>query len=117
MKPSLLPPSFATRPWNAFTYSVTYDGTGGDISVTTSQIVAYLRNKLGLEGTAEVPIKLEMARVWSTAQGGSFTYPILTAQFYELQASGSSLLQNARMDIRDHGALNTPAKAGYLWPL
>jgi len=116
-RPPQVPPPFATHPWNAFTYSVTYDGTGGNINVTTAQLTAYLRNKVGLEATAEVPIKIEKAGVWATTKGATMPYPILTAQFYELQASGASALQNARKDVRDHGSMTTPAKAGFFWPL
>lgn len=117
IKPEMMCPSFATHPWNPFTYSVTFEGTPDARVITTAQIVTYLRGKLGLESTAELPIKLEKARVWCVSKGSGFGYPILLAQFYELQASGSTSLQNARMDIRDHGTLNMPAKAGYLWPL
>jgi len=114
--PELVPPDFVTHPWNAFTYSVVYNGSNSQINVTTSQIVAYLRNKLGLTGDAQVPIRILKARVWCQTVG-QLVQPNLVTQFYELQASGPSMLQNARVETRDHGALGRPAKAGYTWPL
>jgi len=114
--PELVPPDFVTHPWNAFTYSVVYNGTGASINVTTAQLVAYLRNKLGLAGDAQVPIRILKARVWCQTVG-QLVQPNLVTQFYELQASGSTLSQNARVQTRDHGALGRPAKAGYTWPL
>jgi len=114
--PELVPPDFVTHPWNPFTYSVVYNGTGGQINVTSAQIVAYLRNKLGLTGNAQVPIRIQKARVWCQTVG-QLVQPNLITQFYELQASGPTMLQNARVETRDHGALGRPAKAGYTWPL
>jgi len=114
--PELVPPDFVTHPWNAFTYSVVYNGTGADIGVTTAQLVAYLRNKLGLAGDAQVPIRILKARVWCQTVG-QLVQPNMITTFYELQASGPTSLQNARVETRDHGALGRPAKAGYTWPL
>lgn len=114
--PELVPPDFVLHPWNAFTYSVVYNGTGGTINVTTSQLVAYLRNKLGLAGDAQVPIRILKARIWCQTVG-QLAQPNLICEFFELQPSGSSNIQNARVQTRDHGALGRPAKAGYTWPL
>jgi len=115
--PSLMPPSFARVPWNSFTFSATYAG-GATINITSATIRDYCRSLCGISNTATVAIKVEKARIWNIATGGTdgFSMPNIAASFYELTLNNSNV-QNVRQLESDHGTLNMPARVAYIWPI
>lgn len=116
--PSLLPPDFVRVPWNSFTFSSTVSGSDAFSAVTVKTIRDTIIGICGISNTAIVQLKIERARVWNISRGGTggFSMPNLYTRFYELTTSTSN--QSAFRTFRnDHGTLDLPAKAGYLWPL
>lgn len=116
--PSQLPPDFVRVPWNSFTFSTTINGSDAFAGITVKTIRDTIIGICGISNTAIVQLKVERARVWNISRGGTngFSMPNLYTRFYELTTSTSN--QSAVRTLRnDHGTLNLPAKAGYVWPL
>lgn len=117
-RPEKLPPDFVDRPWNAFTFSATYNGQGFEsyVEITSSNIREYIRGKVGLASTAQIYIKVEKARCWATSVGPNFVMPFLRGGFFETQADSTGNVES-RTQLSDHGALSDPARVAYYWPL
>lgn len=115
--PSLLPPQFVKVPWNSFTFSASYTG-GSPIHVKSSTLRDYVRGLVATSNISVISIKVEKARVWNIAVGGSsgFKMPNLSSSFYELTLNHSNI-QNVRSTQSDHGTLDLPARTGYVWPI
>lgn len=113
--PSAVPRAFVQIPWNSWTFERT-NTTNADLVeefVTINDIATQLRNKIGLDTTADLRIKIHSAQIWATVSS-TLLQPDLTCRFYEI--NGESSNAPPRCEKRDLGTLNMPAKCGYIYP-
>jgi hypothetical protein len=115
--PASDPSAFVEIPWNSWTYEVTNTSATASQGyyVTVQDVLTQIKDRIGLSGTAVIRLKVQSARVWLTSAGGDFPHPELRSSFYEI--NGQSGSATARSIQRDLGTLNTPAKAGYSYPI
>lgn len=117
--PSPDPPTIVDLPYNSLVCEFT--NLGGDglpdkaaVQVTVENVREYIKTKVGLSDTANIKLKVHKTTHYVTADGNGFIRPTLRSQVYELTQSGSA---TSRVDMSDKGDLNSPAKAGYHWPM
>jgi len=114
--PAADPASITEIPWNSYVAEFV-ETTNNKKTVTVGDLATEIQTKLGLDATADVNMRIQYATCYVTAAGsstaGGFVYPELRAEFFEVNdAQGSSRVQRS-----DKGDLNTPARAGYSYPV
>lgn len=113
--PTAVPRAFVQVPWNSWTYerSVITNAVFVEEFVTINDVATQLRNRIGLDTTADLRIKVQSAQIWATVSA-TLLQPDITCRFYEI--NGESSNAPPRLEKRDLGTLNMPAKAGYNYP-
>jgi hypothetical protein len=113
--PAAIPRGFVQLPWNSWTYerSESTNGDFVDVFVTIANIATQLRGRIGLAESGELRIKIQSAQIWATV-ADTLVQPDLFARFYEINNESSNA--PPRLEKRDLGTLNMPAKAGYIYP-
>jgi hypothetical protein len=110
------PPAFVERPWNSYTFETT-EVTTATLErnvITSNSIDTQIKGKLGLSGP--VSFKVQKALVWGTSGGPAFVVPDIEVNFYEI-LSNEQTVATVRSLQRDKGTLQTPARAGYEYPV
>jgi len=113
--PTAVPRAFVQIPWNSWTFERS-NITNADFVeefVTINDIATQLRGKIGLVPSADLRIKIQSAQIWATVSS-TLLQPDITCRFYEI--NGESSNAPPRLEKRDLGTLNMPAKAGYIYP-
>lgn len=112
------PTTIVDRPFNHLTLEFTnYNEQGFPVSktvdVTVQDAIQAIQQKVDL-ATTGVRFKVVKATAYVTSCGPAFLKPTAEFSVYELRQASSA---TARCTMLDSGDLNTPAKAGYHWPL
>jgi len=109
------PPPFVERPWNTLELNRTDTLVSGfTTTLTSDDVINYVRKIWGLKDDADVRIQLESCSVWMTV-GATLMTPDLVAEYFEIAGAGGSD-QNVRTTHRDQGTLNKPAHDKWHWP-
>jgi hypothetical protein len=115
--PAMDPTTIVERPYNQICLEFTNLGTNGkpstnSQSITVEKVLENLSATVGLTGS--IRFKVQRATAYVTSIGPDFLKPTLRFATYELRQASSA---TARINLSDSGDLNTPAKAGYNWPM
>ncbi len=112
------PSTFVRLPWYRFTFESQQKEVTSEIIVQVQEIITQIKNRLQYSDEAKIRIKLQNAKVWVTAAGGStgdLSIPELTASFYPVTTL--EVTPYPRAQLNDSGTLNVPARAAFKWPV
>lgn len=108
------PTTYVKFPWNSYIFETSGLTTGDatDTIVTIQSLLTGLTQDINISSEDRVKLKIQKAQCWATT-GTMLVFPKLEALFHEVSQSD----KQPRNTQKDSGNWNSPAKAGYVYPL